>query len=108
MKEAFEALNRINLDEGKIHSSIICVICGRPMTGTQKLLWIKKEDMIKHEDKLSVQKYEDQFNFKITSTLRSQYLLDDETFCNILLSRKSRKNEEDDSYSCCEQCHRSM
>ena len=29
MKEAFEALNRTKVDEGEIHSLIICVICGR-------------------------------------------------------------------------------
>ena len=108
MKDAFEALNRTKLDGDENHSGLVCIICDRLIIGTQKLLWVKKDALLKHENRLSVEKYEENMGYKLPSTLRDQYLLDDTTFCNMLLSIRARINEEDDSYSCCEQCHRSL
>jgi len=82
-----------------LHQANDCIISDRFITGTADLNWIKKNTLIQHKARLSIQ--------NINSELQKCYQVSDPVLHELLLSPRARfkKNGE---YLCCTQCERAL
>jgi len=109
MHHTFEKVD-VNDDTivNEILSPNICIICDRYIIGTSTLHWISKERIIQHSHRLSVDRWKTVSGLtEINPILRQQYLLNEDGFENILLSPRSRKNDNN-CYLCCSTCDGSL
>jgi len=83
----------------QLHQANVCIICDRFITGTADLNWIKKNTLIQHKARLTIQ--------NINSELQKCYQVSDPDLHELLLSPRARfkKNGE---YLCCTQCERAL
>jgi len=85
----------------------ICIVCDSFIIGTQSKHWISKEVIIKHADRLSIERW-----MKVAQTntinpiLRSQYPYPEEGFENLLFSPRFRKHN--DRFLSCSTCYWSL
>ena len=84
----------------------MCVICDEHIIGVEPVLWLKKETILQHQIRLSVQGYEEHLHCSLQNDLVQHYQLDDTDFKGLLLSRRAQK--QDDSYTCCKSCKLSL
>jgi len=102
----------VDTDDGtymnEIISPNICIFCDRYIIGVAKLNWISKEQIIKHSNRMSVDKWKELTgNTAMNPILREQYKVNDSEFEHLLLSPRSRKNGYN-HYLCCSTCYSSF
>jgi hypothetical protein len=93
IKEAKKYLHRtqhsLNTHKNK---SIVCVICGRFIIGTETIHYLSKNNIIAHERRLSVESYERYYGTKLKPQVRSQYMINDGDLKHLLLSLRSHNS----------------
>jgi hypothetical protein len=107
MKEAKKYLHRTQ-DPENAHKrkSIVCVICDLFITGTEKIHYLSKDNIIAHTQRLSVERYKRYYETVLIPDVRNQYMINDGNLKELLLSPHSRKNQN--GYSTCSFCFSGM
>ena len=100
------------LEKGNTYKATVCVICDNFIIGKEKVCWTSVSNLLKNEERLSVERYHKQFDCKLPDNLRRQYLLPNVLLSNMLLSPRASINimgandgQEGNKYSCCVSCH---
>ena len=71
-------LHRTMVDvDRNIHKGIVCVVCDGQITDTDPVCYLNKEQIRKHEKRLSVQSYNGFFGGEMDPVLAKQYEVDD-------------------------------
>ena len=104
--EALKILHRTMIaDKEGWHKYPVCVICDCFIIGTEEVKILSRQQLLVHEDRLSVKKYEDFYHQKqLPRNLREYYHLSG--FPRMLLSPRATKTKK--GYTCCEACHSAM
>jgi hypothetical protein len=104
--EALKILHRTILaDKEGWHKYPVCVICDCFIIGTEEVKFLNRNQLVVHEDRLSVNKYEEFYHQQpLPKDLRKYYHLPG--FPKMLLSPRATKKNE--GYTCCETCHSAM
>ena len=87
----------------KMHKACVCVVCDRLIKGTAPVRYLKKQDLLRNENVLSVTFFNSTTGIPISEMLRNQYKLDDPYLNALLLSPRSGNTY--DGYMCCQQCY---
>ena len=86
----------------------ICILCDKYIYGTAKPKWIKKDVIMKHSHRLDINRWKSVSGVsEINPILRQQYLFPEIGFEQLLLSPRSRKND-DNCFLSCETCFHSL
>ena len=93
--EALKILHRTILaDKNGWHKYPVCVICDCFIIGTEEVKTINRKQLVVHEDRLSVKKYEDfYYHQPLPKDLRKYYLLPG--FPKMILSPRATKKKKD-------------
>ena len=102
-------------EKTNVHKAFICVVCDNFIIGKEKVCWSTMILLLKNEERLSIRKYQEQFQCILPITLRKQYLISNILLKNMLLSPRAsldtsenKDGERENRYSCCESCYRSL
>ena len=103
------------LGQKNMYKATICIVCDNFIIGKEKICWTSLRILLKNEEKLSVKQYHKKFNCILPDLLRKQYMMPNVLLCDMLLSPRAslkiagnRNQEQENQYSCCESCHRSL
>ena len=89
------------------HKACVCVVCDCFIIGTEKVCWLKEEQLQQKSAILSTCYLESNAGKKLPSDLRDQYkIFGNETLSDLLLS--PRAHSQDGSFMACEICHRNI
>ena len=81
------------------HQANVCVCCDRFICGTEELSWIRKDELLRQNQRLTLP--------GITDSLKACYEVSDPELKHLLLSPRARVTCSNE-YLCCSQCHRSL
>jgi hypothetical protein len=102
MKEAKKYLYRTQDPENAHkHKSIVCVICNQLIIGTEKIHYLSKDNISAHTQRLSVESYKRYYETVLIHEVRNQYMINDGNLKELLLSPRSRKNQNGCSTCSC-------
>lgn len=92
------------LVEMESHQACVCLICDRFIIGMEKLNHIKKDHVLAHNSRLSVESYENHYGYTLHPDLVQQYSVHD--LPGLLLSPRSRRIG--DTFHACQTCMNGM
>ena len=70
------------------HKAFVCIVCDQFIIGKEKICWTSMKNLLDNEERLSVGRYENNFNCKLQKALRKQYLVPDNLLKDMLLSTR--------------------
>ena len=92
-------------NDRNLHKALVCVVCDVEITGTERVCHVSRDKLLKNKDRLSPQRYNENFGGELDPLLVKQYEVDD--MPGLLLSPRSSKNQKD-KYVACSQCYLSL
>ncbi len=106
-KEAIKFLHRTkDLKNPHKHMAIVCIICDCCIIGTEAIGKLKKEQILLHKKRLSVDSYEEYYETTLKPEVSKQYQINVDDLKGMLLSPQSRKYT--DGYATCSVCFSGM
>ena len=76
-------------EKTNVHKVFICVVCDNFIIGKEKVCWSTMSLLLKNEERLSIRKYQEQFQCILPDALRKQYLISNILLKNMLLSPRA-------------------
>ena len=106
LNQSLQEFSRTEMVTSK-HRACVCVVCDCFIIGIEKIRWLSEDQLIAKEAILSVHYLEDLQGQRIPSSLRNQYLIDDNSILsNLLLS--PRAHVKNGKYMSCMTCYKTL
>ena len=86
----------------------ICVVRDQIIFALEPKEKVSKEQLLDNSDRLCISQNEDHFGIQLHPLLVKQYQVDDNDLKHLLLSPRSRYNNDSGTYQCCQSCYRSL
>ena len=106
VKKAQKYIRRTMVDNDRnLHKALVCVVYDVEITGTERVCHASRGKLLENKDRLSAQRYNENFGDKLDPLLVKQYEVDD--LSGLLLSPRSSKHETG-KYVACSHCYSSL
>ena len=84
------------------------MVCDQIVFALEPKEKVSKEQLLDNSDRLCILQYEDHFGIQLHPLLVKQYQVGDDDLKHLLLSPRSRYDNDSGTYQCCQSCYRSL